>query len=718
MLAWLAIAAGAEPMSLRPSPEARVWLLPRTRADLVEIGVYHNTAPIGVAVADWRDPALLTARVVDAGGGTTFVELEVDEDVVARLTPRPTGDWTLALTHGTPALTAPRPHPTIEQLFAGVPRKPAPEPTIALTPLLRDARTYALQARAIRFEVPDPTLRLPDGWESLDPVEAPTMKDIERWRIALPTLEDPDLQVAAYFRLGSAFDRLGMEREAAYYFGRGREIGFPPSAMFLRHADASMKIGDYEAARASCRQAWYRDADPERVLQCLGSLALITGEPAPSEAGRALADVATGPTSRLLAGELLLRDGFADEAVPLLEDAAVNGSGPNLDFARLALGDAYLATGDVDRAHDAYQAASHRELGPILEVRELMIRMLRDGAPRWPAWIPQLDGYVEAGGPAGADALFLEAQVQESYVDWEAAAGTLAALWDRYPDLRSSDLPARLLADCTRRTTELDRDGRDAELVAVYGICWRPELADHVSDISLLAQVSRAYERLGLLEQAEAVQLDLTTILAAGSNEDPLELGRLAHLQVRNAEAERALETLDYARKLGDPTAAHRLDLVEAEAWSALGRVSEAETAYRRASLDPAVASEARERLGVLELRAGKCAEALPTVQPRLRRGAIEGEPAGELELLLERCAVKLDRPADAIEAAGLAVARATDGWTPVEAKWLATAIALRTGATLPEGLRSDEATLQAMKTEDESQAAFLARVDAWRKGR
>lgn len=714
----LATLALAKPLSLHPSHDATVVVLPRTQPDFIELGVYHNTAPIGVEVRTWREPSLVLARTVDAGGGTQFVVLEVDPHIIAELTR--SGDVvTVTLRPGEPQVLESAPIPTIDELFDGLPRGMAPEPKIALTPLLRDARTYRLPSSAIHLDVDDPGRVPPVGWEALDLVEAPTLADVERWRLLLPSLEDGRLLNLAYWRLGSAHHSLGMHREAAYYFSRGEGVGFPPAAMFLRHADSAMQFGDHEQARAACQQAWYRDADPERVLECLGALSLATGLPAPSQTGRALARVADTPTGELLAGELLLRDGFAEEAIAPLQSAVAKTMGPNQAFARLALGDAWLVLGEVDRAQEAYLTAPHDALAPILEVREVMVRMLRDGVRRWPAWVPELHALAAGGGPAGADALYLLAQVHERYVDWEAAAGTLVQLWDTYPEVHDSDVGARLLDDCGRRIAELDRDRRDAELVAVFDSCWRDELASHVSDVALLASASLAWERLGLADEALEVQLDLTTVLAAAGQEDPLALGRLAHLQVVTHNPDRALETVAYARALapGDVGLGRRLDFAAAEAHAALDQVDAAVSAYRSAASEPALFEEATRELGVLQLRTGRCEDALAILMSRLSAGPLEGQPPGELELMAVRCAVELNRPKEAITAAGLAVARATDAWTPVEAKWLATAIALRSGATLPDALRSDAPTLSALSREDGNHAAFLAQIEVWRTG-
>ncbi|MEQ1503688.1 MAG: tetratricopeptide repeat protein [Myxococcota bacterium] len=721
LLSAVATAALSKPLLLHPSEHASVVVLPRASDTHVELGVYHNRSPIGLDVATWRAKGLDHARVVDTGGGTMFVMIElVDPNLLVRVVERDSA-FEVQFVPGTPRLVESRPHPTIEALFDGMPRRPAPAPEVAplLTPLIGDARTFVLPPEQIRLDVPQPGLRVPDEWADwLGPVEDPTWADIDRWRGLLPGLHDPDLYVVAMYRLGDAHRRLGLAREAAYYFGQGAQVGFPPAAMFLARADAALSVREWESARGACEQAWYRDAPEELVVQCLGVLSLATNDPPPAETGRALGAIATLPVTRQLAGELLLRDGYPDEAIPLLR-AAVDGlDADRSERAWVALGDAYVATGEVDLARRAYLSAPHRELGAVIDVRELMMRMVLDGVRRWPAWVPALTAEADRGGPAGADALYLLAQVHERYVDYESASNALARLWDQGVGVQSGDVPARLLADCGVRIAELDADRRDAELVAMYDACWRDGLGAHVADVGLLDRTSHAWERLGLREQALEVQLDLTRVLASVGREDPAQLGRLAHLQVETEHPERALETIAYARRLTPtPLDGHRLDLVVGEAYAAMDRTEEALAAWTLAAESPELADEVTERTAVHELEIGRCGDALPKIRPRVELAPLPGYAPGELELLVARCDDAVDRPEDAIAAAGWALSRATDDPTKAEAKWFATAVGAKRGVEVPKELTSDGDPWASVAHEDATHAAWKADLAAWERG-
>jgi tetratricopeptide (TPR) repeat protein len=347
-----------------------------------------------------------------------------------------------------------------------------------------------------------------------------------------------------------------------------------------------------------------------------------------------------------------------------------------------------------------------------------MVRMIHDGVRNWPSWVPDIDRMAREGGPQGAEALYLLAQINERYLDWEAAAAAYAAMWDLYPTVRGSQVPAHLLDACTHRIDGLARDSRDAELVAVYENCWREPLAEHVTSVSMFEAASRAFERLGLSEDALAVQLDLTTVLASVGREDPLQLARLALLNLAAERPEEALDTVRYGRLLATTSVQRAsLDVAEGETLLEMGRLEEGFAALRRAAADPTVRATALQRVGVAQLRLGQCDAGLAALGPALVGAPLPDTSPGDVELLALRCAVNLERGPEALVLADLAIRRSQDEWTPKEARWLATFVGRHGGLDIPAELRSEEPILEAIRGEDATHAAFLAEIAEWERG-
>jgi tetratricopeptide (TPR) repeat protein len=719
MLLLYTLAAHAAPLELETSREARVVVLPRTEEEIVEIGVYGNRAPLREAIEAWRTPGLEHGRFVDRGGGTAFLVLQLSHpQLVAEVTRHGDG-FLVTLVKGEPELHSPREVLPLERLFEDLPRRPAPPSDAALVPMGREARTFGLDPSEIRLAAHAPEPHLPLDWvEELGPRPSPTLQDVARWRNLLPALQDqPDLMVVACWRLATAHQHLGLPREAMYYFRQGSTRGFPPAAMLLGLADSALAVGRWQEAREALEQAWHRDAPEDQVLTGLAVLSLATAQPPPAETGRALAQAAHEPLQLLLAGELLLRDGYAEEAAEILQEAVKGPLGPTAqEIAWVALGDATLLSGRQQDAHRAYLSASHGQLDSLLRVRELALRMTQDGVRRWPSWVPDLRQFASREDAAGADALYLLAQVHQRYADPEAVSEDLARLWDLDPISRQTDVPARLIESCQARILQLERDHRDAELVEQFQRCWREDLDDHLARVDWVEAASRAWERLGFLERAYEVQRDATTVLAALGREDPLALARLAHLQTLSGRPDYALETIAYTRRLPGP-ALPALDLVVGDAHEARGEVDEALAAWQRAATEPRLVEEAALRSGMLQLRQARCAPAIALMGSRLEQAAIPGEPPGELELLLSRCEDALGRPAEAIGHAALALARAKDDWMKAEVRWFAAAIAARSGMLLPEDLRSEGEAFRRVAAEDEEHARWTEAFSAWRRG-
>lgn len=726
---WFWSLAFAKPLLLQTSAGARVEVLPRTQPDVVEVAIYDNRAYLRRDVASWRDDGMWTARLDDVGGGVEFIVVNLRRSAfVPKVRAVDKRTWEIRLVPGTPDLVPANPVPTIDELLADPPRRPMPLPDRALLPLLGDARTYGLDPTTIRLSPPDPDVSV-QYWSVLGSPAPASWDEVERLRSLLLTVKDPPVLGELYRRLGDAHSALAMPREAIYYYGKAVESGGPSPSVLLARADAALRIRNWKVARSSCGDAArLAAANPDRggegaeepglsfdvdvyeeVLTCLSVLSLATQHPAPALTGRALAAVATRQSSKFLAGDLLLRDGYVEEAWPLVAGAAPYLRGDSRQVAWLAVGDAAVLRGDLETAMAAYQGGGAGRLRDLMAIRQDLVAMSVDGVRRWSSWVPKLIDWGEGGGIAAPDAWFLLAQVHERYSDPASAASALAALWDVHPRGRTSaDIGERLVDACGRRVAELARDERDAEVVEAWSSCWRPGLGQFVDDASLLGPVALAFSRLGFEQRALDVQQQLSESLALQGLEDVDSLVRLAQLQLPT-EPEQALDTIAYTLKRA-PDALQRaqLRLVEGNARAATGDDAGARAAWARVVAPPALAAEARLAAARHALRSGDCRLAVATLGPRLTAGRVEDDVQGDLELRVAQCQVTLGADEEALRFAALAVERTRDERVRAEASWLATAVGVRTGLPVPDALRSDAGAFVLLRAEEEAHRAFL----------
>lgn len=713
------LVAGAAPLELHTSTDARVVVMPRGDAYRAEIGLYGNHTWLRSTVASWRTEGLDHARLIEVGGGIAFIELALtDEHLVPLVAAGEAGSWTVRLERrrGPPPVV--HEVPTVADVLADPPRRPAEPSNPLLAPLTGDGRAYGLSAPSIRLQVPQDDPAPPDGFqELLGRVDSPTWGDVERWRELVEQLEAPDEVALAYRRLAEAHVALGFPREGAYYYERAAETGVPTAGLWLGRADAALMVREWGTARDACTRAAELGGQDEEVLTCLAILSEATGSPAPAVVGRALGAVATRRTARFLAGDLLLRDGYATDALPLLESAASEMREEAREVAWVAVGDAALLTGDVERAQHAYQTARHGRLDDLLRVREDMVAMLRDGVRRWPAWVPDLTAFADADGAAAPDALYLLAQIHHVYEDPASEAEALGRLWDIHPAAREgSDVGRRLTAACGARIGQLARNGRDADTVTTFETCWRPGLTTWVQDTDPLLEVSLAWERLGLVDRALNAQSELTNVLAAQGREEPLPVVRLASLQVSSGVPDRALDTLAYASRLpggGEPPVVSAIARVRAEVHDASGDWQAAVADLEVAARDDDLRAEAERRSMLLRLDHEVCDVARPLANV-LRAGPLEDEPLGEVELKVAACLLQEEDPERALRVLGWAVDRSQDERIRQEARWLATAVSRRTDAPLEDELRSSSVTFAVLDEEAAEDAAWTTDLKAW----
>ncbi|MCP4810548.1 MAG: tetratricopeptide repeat protein [Proteobacteria bacterium] len=709
--------AHAEPRHAVVSPggRARVRQLPRTSPDRVQWTVLGVSQPLDLEGRSTE--GVLAWDTLGLGGGTwvvtAYLEPERDQTASWRWDD---GDVVFVIDDGVPQILPVVGAPELADLLAG---EVEPDSWIPpATPLgMLPGRASTVAVDAATFPAGFATWEANVSGELRDLlIPGDGMAAIDRHRAGLELAEVPYEEAAALFRLGEAYARLGFHREAAHYFERVTELDASwPSSTWLHLARSEVVIGRTDEAREHCgRAVESRHREPE-VLECLALVALDTADPPAAPTGRALARANARPESLLLAAQLLQMDGRHLEAEPLLS-AALPALGELAPYGWASLGDARFQTHDGEGARRAWsEVAGHPELGGVIRARKHALVMAEDGPRTWPDHLPELYTMADGGGMAGAEALYLLAQVAEGLGDLDGAAKHLAALLKSHPERGArSDAPKLLWTALEGRLQQLQRDGRTVDLLALWGDLWAPDLEREVQDVTAVRVVARAYEDLELYDEALDVHRVLFGIQTRLDEQEPNDLVEMARLYLAVGRAEESQRTLEFARKQGvdDPA---RTWLFEGDALVAQEKPDEALLAYRKAALSPDTRVAATVRMALVDTEAGRCDRSVPALLDLTRQKVEPVELAdGEAHLALARCLLSQGRNEDAAVAAREAAGRSDDDVTRRYATWLAVEASGRAGEDEPmlaASLASDDDLWAALGREREADGAFDAEL-------
>lgn len=489
-------------------------------------------------------------------------------------------------------------------------------------------------------------------WAEAEP-EIATWRALAQTRRALFGVEDPEARARLLYRCGAILRELGQAREAAWYFAQASDLhaGDGGSAA-LQRAAVLVETGRNEAAVDAARAAGRLGAPEDAIAEILVAAWAASDDPAALPAARELLGLTARPLPTLLAAQVLSRHHCDSESILAYRRAAAALDGEAGAVARLGLADALLATGDPAGATSVLGDVRAAELRPswrdLPRVRGQLLALVGERPSSWAAAEPGLAGSARDTGVAGLDALFLLGQVRERGSDPSGALSAYAMLVEREPLLAGGEPTKRATALWERRTVAFLQVGDTFSAMALHGGAWRPEMATHVDDLSLLVAVAEAYDRGGLTDAALDV---LRTVVAerGARGEETVTTGvTVARLYLR---AGRVQEALDSARWLAaqplSPAERAEVALVEGEALALAGRTEEARRAFARAD-----GPRAALALGMLEEAAGRCEVALPLLSAHV--ATTDQAPAhGALARCLRAVGRDEDAAAAVLDAAG-----------------------------------------------------------------
>jgi len=632
-----------------------VEALPIVRPGMFEIVLRDCEVNLNDLLTGRNTAWIMNLDAMHVGGNTWFIRgvlRDQEHHVVPEVL---NGEMLLIAKPGSgPVLRGRVPPPSIRQLIeGGVPDYDPPYALPLLTFLYGDAIAMRMDARAYKVLFPEPPDVFPvTSWAAAD-----------RARTAMLDAPTRSAETRARYELGWHYMNMRLFREARYYFNSIPEDAgpIPQREIALARAWAEVGSGHWDDARTRFGDAFGQGASPLHVIEGLALVSLETGQPARAPTARALASLTGRPEALMLAAELLQMDRYYGESLPILQAIRRRLTGRAARRVALRRGDALLMTAQVNEALHAWRDTR----ADMEQVRERLAWMLQDGPASWPQVIPELENRGQIRNEAGAESLYLAAQVHLVVGTREDALRTLSSLLQLHKThTRDSDVPTQLWSlykDYIQRLREAERH---LDLATLHESIWTEPLRVVVDDWHSLVEVSDSYEAVGLAERAIQVQREAVHMLVSRGEDRPELVYSLAMLYARTRKWEEGLKSIAYLRampSLGavDPA---QVEILEAALSEGAGDKLQAARALRRAAMDPAYRDRASVSLAVLDAEDGRCARSVDLLERVLtQEGAQKANPAPRPWLALARCFSALGRGAEAAPFAAIAATLTDD---------------------------------------------------------
>ncbi len=696
---------GPEALRVTVGARASVSALPRVDSAVSELIVRGSDVDLDALLHLRNTPSIAAMDALHGGGRVWYLRIaprdasaEVQaamdgEDLVLRVVPKTARPRRLSV-----------PGPQLDALVDGLATEAAAAPLEGpLRPIAGDGIALAMEPWDYTpVYSPTPPWLPKSSWEAVD-----------RARNAMLSAESADAELQAQYRLALHYLELGFAKEARFYLDRAtrRPGPIPQRDLSLARGRVALANGGWDEAREHYKAAHRLGASPVAVVEGLAIVSLATGFPSRAPTARALAERAGRPESQLLAAELLQRDGRFAESRPILEALGPLEREADRQRAQLRLGDALYADGNHPEAVRAWSSAAP----DVASVRQAMLSIINGRPIDWAKAVPML---VQASIPrtdAGAEALYLLAQIDLQIGSREDAISGLAAILSRYPRKASgSDVPERFWAVYSTHVSELAEAGRWFDIAALHESVWSPTVRRAVRDSRVLVDVADAYARVGLPDRSVTVLREAVSVLVAMGSDDPDLVLRLARLYADTERWADGLRTLDYLRR-NTPMRGREAEvaMLEARLHAGAGDLGAAAAAYRLAAQSPVWKDEATLQLALLDAEAGRCDAGAATLS------ALLFSPEGETRytdprpwLALSRC---LRTQGDATGAARAARVASERTASPEEARYADWLAAIAEGWTDPkrvEALAGGSDVWAALAREQQDANAFSAELE------
>ena len=645
--------------------------------------------PVSRGDGDW----LLRLHLIDPN---THIEAEVSDGLLR-----------LAVAPGAEGARPPIPDaPTLEELLTNQVQSERPEPLPTMRFLSGEALSYRLEPEDYTLTLGEPPWLAedPGGWGRLDYARS---KLLDARQCGVTCAQS---QALALYELGWRYLEMGWDREGRHYLEQLDALpgALSPLPVATARARAAIEAGRWEEARGHLSEAWVQGESIATVAEALAVVSLATGVPARGPMGRLLANATAEPQAQALAVELLQMDGQLSETIPIAEPILGALEGETLQRVALRLGDAYLVEGRIDEARRAWQSGP----SPLSEFRGIYAELYRAGPEAWVTVVPLLNQRVRERDEVSVEALYLISQIDDSLGVEVDAIGDLAMFMEMFGErARRSDVPARLWRLYSRRAKRLAEDERWYALASLHESAWNPLLFREVDDPTVLWQVSRAYEALGLPRRAVEVLAEGFAVLVDREAHNPEMVFQLARLYEELDNQRDGLRTIRYLRERGIPPGQEsRVALMAGRMMLASGERAPGILELRAARKDETLRDEVDLTLASLAASEGDCTRALPELSRLLLPEDEQATPPPAFAraddyLTLTRCAAEAQDYPRAARAARTASERALSEEEARYAGYLATLYGQP--EAIPESLSLGEDIWSRLAQERQTAAQF-----------
>ena len=505
--------------------------------------------------------------------------------------------------------------PTVADLFDNEWREMAQEnlypPQIPLRFLYGSAMSYQMSSKEVISDIGQPREVMGEvSWKDINKAHSRYIDALSQGQTYLVERGN------AAYTLGWTYMKMGMSREASYYFNQLIATPGNISPLYISMAQAKSEIqkGNWSEAETLLRRAYFLGGDEAAIAEEMAYISMATNSPPRGSLGLLLSNLTSRPESQLIAGELMQMAGMYEESLtvlrPLFDENYFMDQPKLQERLALRLGDASLVVGELDAAKKYWLLAPD----DLNSVRQTLALMLEKGTEYWVQSIPTLYQTSQTSSyEARAEATYLIAQINTSLGTRKESMILWANFMEDYPELsKKTDVGDILWRMYSQRIRTLTKQEDWKEIVENHELIWSNELENFIDEPLVLVYVADAYKKMGFTQDALMVLFIGFRALNARNIYAPDLLLDLAEMYGEIDRAQDGLSTLDILEQRTVPNyMVGQIAYLRAHLYEDLQDLDNAETYYRQAMRSSKIADIARFDLASMFAENQMCGKAV-----------------------------------------------------------------------------------------------------------